>query len=445
MSDRMNVDPLANGAGGRAVAQSSTSMANRGGSSAPQTAALPAVDRPHSQPPQAAQAGSKPYWHDGVIAEFARAVSSTAPGRDVLIPLRNFTIAAKALQDALATGAEWHCFATLTDPETLAAFPLFTRLWNAALDSRRKGAKFARDAFCDAVLVAQGVSKEPITQYRIANALTRPILPAGVMDDHAQKRRKITEVPVPVNMVLPAWFPYDVDSIPQLPTLPPNGSRVPKTVHIDEPTFAHIHRLNSQELANVYSTFFRGLWARECQLCKSDAAFRHKISGSIVYLKLTPEWLREEVTFVRGNNLDFGFPFTMRELPIKNVIRARDNKRIGCAILTEWLTRREACCDYLLALLASRGMRINPSDIPRKSNGLSRAQSAPQSASQTQRTGDSSQGNSQRNFQCSPNQNHSLIHAATGFAQQASDVHGNDLQLRSQAQMDTEMADEAFH
>ena len=72
------------------------------------------------------------------------------------------------------------------------------------------------------------------------------------------------------------------------------------------------------------------------------------------------------MTFVRGNNLDFGLLFTIRELPIKNVIRARDNERLGCAILTEFLTLREACFDYILALLTSRGVCINLDDVPIK-------------------------------------------------------------------------------
>ena len=278
MGDRVNVVPPANETDVTAVVQFPSSMSNRSGSSAAQNGALPTVYHPPPQDNRAAQDRSKPYWNDGVIREFARAVPSTKPGRDVLIHVRNFINAAKLLQDALATDAELHCFATLNDSRQPAAFPLFTQLWNTALDSRRKGAKFARDAFCDAMLVAQGVSKEPITQYRAANELPRPILPAVAVDNRVQKRRKVTEVPLPVNMVLPEWFPYDVDAVPQLPPLPPNVLRVPKTVHIDEDTFVYIDRLNALELADIYSAFFRGLWARGCQLHKSNSEFQHKIS-----------------------------------------------------------------------------------------------------------------------------------------------------------------------
>ena len=160
--------------------------------------------------------------------------------------------------------------------------------------------------------------------------------------------------------------------------------RVPTSIYLDEMAFNRIDRLNSADLAHVYAAFFRGLWARGCQLYKSEAQFSSKVSGTIVYLKLTPKWPREEVTFVRGNNMESGFPFMTRELPDKNTIRTRNNKRIGCAILVEWLSRRESGCEYMLALLESKGVRIDLESITHKEEVLLTLQSDTNSIQQRQ-------------------------------------------------------------
>ena len=82
MGGRVNVVPPANDADGTAVVQYSSSMANRGASSAAQNGAPPTAYQSPPQDNRTAQDRSKPYWYDGVIREFARAVSSTTPGRD---------------------------------------------------------------------------------------------------------------------------------------------------------------------------------------------------------------------------------------------------------------------------------------------------------------------------------------------------------------------------
>ncbi len=101
-------------------------------------------------------------------------------------------------------------------------------------------------------------------------------------------------------------------------------------------------------------------WTRACDLDKRDARFARKVCGSIKYIKLTPPRLREEVTFVRGENLSNGFTFTARELPTKNVIRSRGNKRIACAILVSWTAKKESGTDFLLALLIEAGINVYP-------------------------------------------------------------------------------------
>ena len=93
-------------------------------------------------------------------------------------------------------------------------------------------------------------------------------------------------------------------------------------------------------------------------LDKRDARFARKVCRSIKYIKLTPPWPREEVKFVRGQNLSNGFTFTARELPTKNVIRSWGNKRIACAILVSWIAKKESGTDFLLALLIEAGINV---------------------------------------------------------------------------------------
>ena len=73
---------------------------------------------------------------------------------------------------------------------------------------------------------------------------------------------------------------------------------------------------------------------------KSDALFSRKVCGSIKYIKLTPSWHREEVKFILGQKLSNGLAFTARELPTKNVVRSRGNKKISCTIPVSWIAKK---------------------------------------------------------------------------------------------------------
>ena len=56
------------------------------------------------------------------------------------------------------------------------------------------------------------------------------------------------------------------------------------------------------------------------------------------------------------------FTLIVCEPPIKNVIRSK--AKIVCAILSEWISRREPVFQYLFSVLSSSGVEINIDNFP---------------------------------------------------------------------------------
>jgi len=158
------------------------------------------------------------------------------------------------------------------------------------------------------------------------------------------------------------WLPYDMERVPELAELDQHQLRVPNLVSLDPALFASIHRLAPNVLAKVYAKFFHALWDHAYKVLESNASLAFPLARKLQYIKLTPPWLRDEVTFVRGRSSGRGFPFTMRQLPTKNIIRERGNKQIGSAILTCWLTRCEPGADLLRSLLKAAGAKVSHSN-----------------------------------------------------------------------------------
>lgn len=232
---------------------------------------------------------------------------------------------------------------------------VYSRLWTAALDSRKPGSKAARDALCDSFYVAREVAGEELPQATPIIPRTRPLAGTYVGSNACAKRRKHTIQPIAPNLQLQSWLPYDVTDVPELPELGLHQLRVPHAISLDPALFQCIDGLSVNALSKVYSTFFQALWKHACRVLKSDARYSNFNIGRIQYIKMTPLWLRNEVTFIRGHSSGSSFPFTLRQLPLKNIIRERGNKKIGSAILTSWLMRHEPGSEYLLYLLRCVG------------------------------------------------------------------------------------------
>jgi len=288
--------------------------------------------------------------------ELIHMIGGSADERDKIRSLlHTFTEAAHHLQTAIQQKCKLHCIATVNSNSSTVAMCVYSRLWTAALDSRRRGARFARDAMCDAFHVAREVANERIPGVSMICTRKRA-LPTSTP---SAKNQRITAT---AGVKAAIWLPYDMERVPELAELDQHQLRVPNLVSLDPALFASIHRLAPNVLAKVYAKFFHALWDHAYKVLESNASLAFPLARKLQYIKLTPPWLRDEVTFVRGRSSGRGFPFTMRQLPTKNIIRERGNKQIGSAILTCWLTRCEPGADLLRSLLKAAGAKVSHSN-----------------------------------------------------------------------------------
>jgi len=147
-----------------------------------------------------------------------------------------------------------------------------------------------------------------------------------------------------ISISFPNWFPWD-GSHPDIRRVSP-----PIYMFCAENVMELMDKLGTTTLADIYGEFFNYLF----HLGHS----RGKVAGKMEYLPLTPEWLRKKILFVHGRNRNKSITFGEKVLPRKNFIRKKGKRSLGCAILTQWIKRKEWGYTYLKSLFLKRGATI---------------------------------------------------------------------------------------
>lgn len=264
--------------------------------------------------------------HDRLVAAMCNKLQETLSmnEREVAV-LERFIEVAKEMTIIFQERAEIHCFLSLLDPaivqgrQTIA--PIYSKLFLRAIDRRNMAADSTSHAMSDLFSIAKEVIK-------------------------------IGELGHPMNSTLPTTqFPRSLALPRWLSGLQQNaGPDLQNISHIvlEEANLIAIERLDIQNLLNVYGDFFHYLW----NSFKDAKGWK----GKIVYEKLTPPWLRGSVVFLYGTNNSLSIPCKYGELPRKGLLKDKNQKIVGSAILSTWMEKERETSTLLRWFLEKKGV-----------------------------------------------------------------------------------------
>ena len=111
-----------------------------------------------------------------------------------------------------------------------------------------------------------------------------------------------------------------------------------------------IENAGRKTLSKIYGQLFTQMW--------NEARKTKKVSGRIVYARMTPPWLRHNVTFVHGQNRNESTVFTSGKLPTKSEIREIGKATLAAAILTTFLQKEKEVHLFLTRLLQRNSIEL---------------------------------------------------------------------------------------
>ena len=289
-----------------------------------------------SQPSSELASNSRVNLTSTEAAMLASASNVLGGSSEIRAALTEFATSAKALQGLLADNQQVHCFVCCASGNevgnskpTLELFTIVSELFHKALCSGNVGMSVTSQILRDAFIFADRSIKRRT--------------PAAQM----QRDSVRTKLPMP-NFTLPGWFPYSVSR----KTNDVTESAPTRTVYLfcRERVMREILKLDTNEIADVYATFFKAL---------SDKGHTIRlVPKSITYSRLTPPYLRVPVVFMHGLQRSRSLPFTQRVLPNKNQIREKNGKVLGAAILDVWMKNEPSTKGLLLSLFQSKRIQI---------------------------------------------------------------------------------------
>ena len=248
--------------------------------------------------------------------------------RRVVASMDRFLQAAKGVEVMLGTRSDFHCLISLHDnsvvPRRQAIAPIHSKLILRAIDRTNIAAESAIHALSDAFAVCKRVLDIQKTGHPLGNSL--PI------------------TPFPSRLTLPRWLSKSSNGMPLA-----DPSRI-EHICVDDSMYSTLDKLPLPALVRTYGEFFRFLWERD----KSDLNWK----GKMMYEKLYPPWIRQNVVFLRGADNSISIPCRYGSLPRKCILKDKDQKSVGAAILCTWLEREQETADALKYFLEKNGVQF---------------------------------------------------------------------------------------
>ena len=203
--------------------------------------------------------------------------------------------------------------------------PIVSALFHSALMANSLGSTIAGNAIRDAFHIAQKV-----VNGRFA------------MPHQVSSHTSVT------NIELPKWFPYSDLHNPTTPL------QTAVNINCDSSIMQKLEGASPRALNKIYGQLFSGLW--------NKGRDKKLVSGSIVYAKMTPPWMRCPVVFVHGGNGNSSTPFNGCKLPTKSEVRDPGNQNLVRAIFTTVLQKEPFIAPILKCLLRQIGIEIPERD-----------------------------------------------------------------------------------
>ena len=152
----------------------------------------------------------------------------------------------------------------------------------------------------------------------------------------------LPRTPYPSRIILPRWLSEDTNEVSTA------DASLFEYIRLNDSIFDALDKLSLPSLIQTYGEFFNFLWER--------AKSVRKWKGKIVYQKLSPPWIRQNVVFLRGPNNSISIPCRYGALPRKGLLKDKDQKSVATATLATWLEREQETADALKFFLEKHGV-----------------------------------------------------------------------------------------